>query len=288
MTDATPANHAVATARYAESRVGTQRVVTAFLDGKMVVTDDGNPSYNTIIERLEANDTDGLVDLFSAEATVSREFQRVSERVLVRGGHVYFDGDPIEGTLSDHLIRLVKDGEDVTYLVNFWERIANNPDDHSREHLMRWLAAEDFSITRDGYILGYKGLRDDRTSIHAGPGIVNGVEQNGYLDNSEGNVVEIARSSVTVDHSRGCAFGLHVGTYGYASSFGQVVVEVLVDPRDVVSVPTDCSDQKMRVCRYTVGKDSTGRIDRAVVDEVIDSNFDDDFSVEYGSDWTTF
>jgi len=51
----------------------------------------------------------------------------------------------------------------------------------------------------------------------------------------------------------GCHTGLHVGTYAYASNFGQgALLEVQVNPRDVVSVPTDCSAAKMRTCRYVV------------------------------------
>jgi hypothetical protein len=49
-----------------------------------------------------------------------------------------------------------------------------------------------------------------------------------------------------------CSAGLHVGTYDYALRFTRFVIEVLVDPRDVVSVPTDCNDQKMRTCKYLV------------------------------------
>lgn len=280
MTESTPANFAVAQARYTVSRVGKQSVVTAYLDGKMVVTDDLNPSFNTIVNRLSNNDTEGLAELFSAEAEVSRQFQRHSERVMVNGGRVYFDGDPIENTLSDHLIRLVRDGEDVSYLVNFWERIATNPSPHSREHLLRWLAAEDFSITRDGFIVGYKGLNSDRTSIHAGPGIVNGEKINGNLANNEGSIVEIARSYVNDDHGAACSTGLHVGTWGYASSFGAITVEVLVDPRDVVSVPTDCDGQKMRVCRYKVGKTVAINYSESVLDDE-----DNDFEYDYNSDW---
>ena len=63
----------------------------------------------------------------------------------------------------------------------------------------------------------------------------------------------MARSEVQHDPSVGCHKGLHVGTWDYASSFGRgVVLEVEVDPRDVVSVPTDCGDAKLRCCRYRV------------------------------------
>lgn len=48
-----------------------------------------------------------------------------------------------------------------------------------------------------------------------------------------------------------CTFG----TEGYAQDYVRVdgvLLTVLVDPPDVVSVPTDSGAQKMRVCRYEV------------------------------------
>jgi hypothetical protein len=61
------------------------------------------------------------------------------------------------------------------------------------------------------------------------------------------------RSAVEHNPARACASGLHVGTWEYASSFGNGVTAVVkVNPRDVVSVPTDCNGQKMRVSRYKV------------------------------------
>jgi hypothetical protein len=130
--------------------------------------------------------------------------------------------------------------------------------------LFDWLKSEDFTITEDGDILGYRYLRDDFTSYHSGPGIVNGVPTNGHLDNSVGNVVEMARSSVTHDPRSSCASGLHVGNWGYSGNQSNIV-EVIVNPRDVVSVPVDAGGSKMRVCRYTVSKVASGKISAPVV-----------------------
>lgn len=272
-------------ARYTVSTVDGTRSVTAYVDGQMLVTDSStNPNFDRIVERLFEDDTAGIAELFTAEVAVERKFKKVSERVSVSGGKVFFDGDPIDDILSDHLLRLIRAGEneDVTCLVNFWERIAANPSEHSRESLLRWLLAEDFSITHDGMILGYKGLRADGTSISSGPAVVDGVQTNGHIPNREGSVIELARSKVVQDSFAACAFGLHVGTDQYARNFGHgVTVEVLVNPRDVVSVPVDCNGQKMRVCRYKVGKVSEAKRSEAVV---TDYDFEDDWD-ENSSDW---
>lgn len=264
-------------ARYSLVGENESRVVTAFVDGQLLTTDAAtNPNFDTIMERLFEDDTAGLSELFTAEKAVERKFKKVSERVSVSGGKVYFDNDPIEDTLSDHLLRLIHSGDDVVYLINFWENIAANPSEHSRENLMRWLEAEDFSITRDGQIIGYKGLDYESKSIHSGPAIVDGVQMNGKIPNVEGSVVEMPRSAVNHNPSQGCSTGLHVGTDSYARSFGTVTREVYVNPRDVVSVPTECSGQKMRVCRYTVGPVSSNKHEAPIVEaDQVDNDWDE-------------
>lgn len=229
--------------------------VTAFVPGAsepLTASTSSHSNYAEIVQRLKADDA-SVIDLFDVSKTVAQRFEKLSERVSVENGKVYFDGDEVHNALTKQIVRFLEEDDDKwEALVNFFENVAANPNDHSREQLYEWLDRHEFTITHDGYIVGYKGVSGDLKSIHSGPGIVNGVAQNGHLDNSPGNTVEIARSKVAFDPGIGCSSGLHVGTFEYANSFGSVVLEVHVNPRDVVSVPTDCNAQKVRVCRYAV------------------------------------
>ena len=84
------------------------------------------------------------------------------------------------------------------------------------------------------------------------------------------------RGDVEHDPGVGCHVGLHAGTWDYASSFAQgAVLTVEINPRDVVSVPTDCQDQKMRVCRYTVTGITEQELGSFVADE-----YDEDEEIE--------
>jgi hypothetical protein len=141
-------------------------------------------------------------------------------------------------------------------LVNFFENVQSNPNPHSREQLYSWLNRENFTITGDGMIVGYKGVRktdEGLESIQSGRAIVNGEVKTGHIPNPLGATIEMPRGDVEFDPSVGCHTGLHVGNFAYANSFAQgALLEVRVNPRDVVSVPTECSAQKMRTCRYVV------------------------------------
>lgn len=228
--------------------------------------DSNHPNYTAVKAKVDAGSYDGLLELFDVGATVNAKFQKLSTRVAVEKGELLFDGDVMDNVLAKQIMRAVNEGtEDFAPLVAFLEKVAANPSEHSREQLYVWLDKHEFTITERGDIVGYRGLRDDYTSRNAGPGIVNGERSSGHLDNSPGNVVEIARSSVVANSFQGCAHGLHVGTFDYAKSWSRgKLVEVHVDPRDVVSVPTDCSAQKMRVCRYKVIRDVSEKYTSAV------------------------
>lgn len=240
--------------------------VTAFIPGadKPLVASTaahGQATFDKIVAGLKADDP-SVIDLFDLSITVARNFEPLSERVSVANGRVYFDGDEVHSSISKHIVRFLDIAdENWVALVEFLEKVQQNPNEHSREQLYEWLDRRDFTITPEGDLVGYKGVSSDLKSQRSGPGIVNGEEVNGHLDNSPGNTVEIARSRVQHDPTIGCASGLHVGTYDYAKSWGPVVLEVVVNPRDVVSVPTDCDAQKVRVSRYFVARECERRVE---------------------------
>ena len=248
-------------------------------------------------EDLDAGTVRALVD---PRSSVESYITRVSDRVSFRGSELLFDGDPVNTSLASTIIRLATEDEsgDPAKLIKFLENLMNNPSEHSREQLYDWIAPRDITITQDGHFLAYKGLREDFTSINSGPGIVNNVEYTGstHLDNTPGNVVEFSRSKVVANSSIGCAVGLHAGTHEYASGFAEgKLVLVKINPRDVVSVPTDCDAQKLRVCRYEVLEEVQEKVDRVLwdyssIEEDSDPEYDEDESIlrvdEDEDDWS--
>jgi hypothetical protein len=82
------------------------------------------------------------------------------------------------------------------------------------------------------------------------------------FDNSPGKTVTMPRNQVDEDDQRTCSAGLHVCSKSYIGHFGSGsdrIVSVKVHPRDVVSIPVDYNDAKMRTCGYVVLEDVTDR-----------------------------
>ncbi len=237
-----------------------------------------HPNFGKILEAvLEGSDDDTLAGLFDAAKLVAAKFESLSERVSVANGRLYLDGDEVNNALTTQVLRFIDEGvDDWKPLVKFFENVQSNPNEHSRDQLFRWLDRRDFSITDDGLIVGYKGVTNDLNSIKSGRATVNGVEFVGQIPNTVGAVVEMPRSEVHHEPGVGCSTGLHVGTYDYANGFSNgKLLEVHVNPRDVVSVPTDSGDAKMRVCRYVVVSEFNS--DKPYSSAVIYRDVDDDY-----------
>jgi hypothetical protein len=240
------------------TRAGSERTLTVLLDDGLLVVDSDNPNYEKILLGASGDATsEELKDLADLSQTVAKKFDAIGRRVSVSNGVVYFDGDPVHNALTNHIVRALDQGADFQPLVKFYEKLAANPNSHSREQLYEWLDRRDFAILPDGNFVAYKGCARGSdgvaVSVHRGKAVVNGEAVNGAVPNPIGAVVEFPRTEVEWDPSAGCARGLHVGDYEYASSWARgVLLVVSVDPGDVVSVPTDSNWAKVRVCRYTV------------------------------------
>lgn len=263
-----------------------QSVVVIFSDGSMKPVPVENPMYGKVQDALYNHKFDlipNLVDL----AIAIRE--HASGRFMVANGLVFIDNDILPDTLSSRLIDFVENDPplDTTALEHFWDNLKANPSLKSREMLYSFLEHNGIPITADGCFIAYKRVDDDYLDCYSHK-----------FDNSVGSVVVMDRDKVDADSSRTCSTGLHVAAYPYAKDFysNGHLMEVKVNPFDVVSVPDDYNGQKMRVCKYEVVRECDGpRPDSEHLykyddsadedvwdDDVNDDNWDDDVDDE---DW---
>jgi hypothetical protein len=219
-----------------------------------------HPNFERIVELARADDI-SVFDLFDIAKTAASRFDRLSERVTVRNGRVYFDGDEINNALTKQVIRFVDESvEDWKPLVNFFEKVQTNVNPHSREQLYGFIERNQITLTPDGDVVFYKGVKkseEDNEVIYrpmnSGYGIVDGIEYHDeYLPQKVGSVVEMPREMVKHDPHAACHVGLHAAAYSFARTFGanDCVLELHVNPRDVVSVPD--RSNKIRCCRYKI------------------------------------
>lgn len=225
----------------------------------MYVASQDHVHWAEIVAGATAGD-ESIARLFDPGVTAAKRFERLTDRISIASGKVYFDGDHVDNSITDQILNFLEEDEDFMPLVNFMDKLYQNPEADSRENLYRWIRArESIVITPDGDMIAYKGLVSDQDengtfykSWHSGTAIVNGeVHENQQIPQRIGDTVEMPRSEVEFNPSIGCSTGLHAGTHSYAGGYGNAKVRVAINPRDVVSVP-NYEEQKIRVCRYVV------------------------------------
>ncbi|MDX1532668.1 MAG: helix-turn-helix domain-containing protein [Nitrosopumilaceae archaeon] len=165
------------------------------------------------------------------------------------GESVIYDGNPISNKLSRRIIDLVKERgqEGVQLLVNFLEKLMENPSYRAVNSLYDFLLHNDIEIIDNGNFYAWKFVTSDFKDCYTKT-----------MDNSVGQVVEMPRNMVNEDPEQTCSAGLHVCAKHYLTGhWGDNIVKCEVDPRDVVAIPIDYNNAKMRTCRYKVVEDVT-------------------------------
>lgn len=180
---------------------------------------------------------------------------------------VWYKGEVLPNALATKIKSILREGLPIESFEKFWENLEQNPTASSVNELMDFLEYKELPITEDGCFLAYKGVSMDYWSISGNTEtvVVEGeTNSGGQIKNSVGSRIEVKRRDVDDNRNHHCSFGLHVGSLKYASEFAPKLVIVKVNPKDVVSVPTDYNCQKCRVSAYEVLADYEGEIQSPV------------------------
>lgn len=218
-----------------------------------------------------------LVDVQTAIAKFS------DGKVTVVNGSVLYDSQEVHSSISKRIVEFMKEGLPFEPLVKFLGKLMKNPSSRAVNELYDFLEHKNLPITEDGDFLAYKAIKSNWMDKYSGT-----------MDNSIGKVVTMTRNAVDDNREQHCSKGLHCGALDYVRSYGNGstdrIVIVKVDPADAVSVPSDCSCQKLRTCRYEVVKEFVGELGRPLYNSSADSyeddyeDEDDDYGV-YDSYW---
>lgn len=230
----------------------TDNNITVNFDGQTHIVPRSDELANKLIDALRNNRQDDIPNLVS----VAKRIEKFSDgNFTVKNGSILVKGQPVPSLLGKQILKFSNEGLPYGPLVKFAENLQKNPSYRAVNELFQFLEKNNHPITPDGNFIAYKRVRSDFTDIHSGT-----------FDNSVGKTVEMPRNQVNEDPNQTCSYGLHVANWDYAhnhfashNASTDVMLEVEVNPADVVAVPVDYNQSKMRVCKYIV----LGVIDRA-------------------------
>jgi len=226
-----------------KAHILTENSLTVVIGGKAHTMNNDHPAWHQAKEALSNEDWDRLEGLFDVEKAVG-DYLDADASIEVKNGGILYMGEHIHNLVVDKVLYFMKNGLPYKPLVKFLGKLMENPSRRAVNELYTFLEHKAMPITPDGNFLAYKGVTSEFEDFHTRS-----------FDNSVGSVLEMTRNSVCDDANIGCSDGFHAGSHeyakGYASSGGNLMV-VEIDPRDVVSVPTDCDCQKLRTAKYKV------------------------------------
>jgi len=228
----------------------TNNSVSMYVNGRMLTMDSSHELFASVVEAVRQEEFEKAAQMLDPKEWVN-DSQKLTEKITFDGDSLYYQGEELNGSLTDRIMKMLSSGFNADPLVQFMENLMENPSYKSREDLYRFMEHNNLPITSDGHLLAYKKVRDDYTDIHSGE-----------FDNSPGSIITEDRSKVDDDSRKTCSKGLHFCSQDYLPHFNSIannrVVCVKVNPRDVVSVPYDYNNAKVRCCRYEVMEDVTG------------------------------
>ena len=222
----------------------TPTSVIMVVDGNVSVINDSHINYSAIRKHAAAGDYAMIAPLLDVVASIVTFGKGL---VTVEDGIVLYKGKATHNAVTSRIMDMIAEGLEVAPMLRFLENLMDNPSNNSVNQLYGFLEVNDLPITEDGFFLAYKmadrkpdgTLTDNRTKT--------------YDYGVGAPPATMPRNEISEDRHLTCAPGLHVCAQGYLGmmgGFGGNVILVKVNPRDVVSVPVDYNNAKMRVCQH--------------------------------------
>lgn len=219
----------------------TESNLTLIEDGKSEVLNYNKSQKNKIIQLLGKNNFGAIKTLINApEKCKLIDMQEKYQLTDV--------AKRMEG-VNEFLLNHADSKIPLDYIHKFIELLELNPCEHSLTQSFNFIKNNGIKLSENGYIVGLRAVRNNYTDKHTGT-----------INNRPQTFVSMKRKDVTHDPNHGCSFGLHVGNYDYVCGFAygdDIIQVIIVHPKDIVSVPTECSSTKMRVCKYYILRDAT-------------------------------
>jgi hypothetical protein len=213
--------------------------ITVVIGNKPHTIAKSHITYQKVVDAIKAGDWERVKDIIEPKQVV---LNYGKGNVSVQGETLYWRSKPMHNALATRMIAMLQDEFPIEPLVNFMENLMSNPSRQAVTELYGFLEKNNLPITPDGHFLAYKRVRANYMDCHTGT-----------MDNSVGNIVEMERNEVDDNRNNTCSAGLHFCSESYLKSFGgDRTVIVKINPRDVVSIPSDYNDAKGRACRYEV------------------------------------
>ena len=211
-----------------------------------------HPSRGAILAAIKAKKWDKVSEFMNPlKAVIAYGKGKLSVRVV--DNEVIYKDQVVDGLLGKRLMEMMQQSMPVDHLLNFIDLARQNPSFRAQKELYGFIEYGQLPITQAGTFLARKVVRADFKDKHSGT-----------LLYKPGTVVSMPRGKVDDNPNNTCSYGLHVYSKEYSKHFassGDKFLVVEINPKDVVAVPPDYNNTKMRTCEMRVIKELTNEDD---------------------------
>lgn len=238
------------------TRDGQPTSISLVVNNRAFTLGASQSNFHSVLGELKKpkQDAKRILSLLSSAEALS-DF--ASKGVSIHNGKVYFKGSQMNGAVVNRILDFHRQNLPCEPTIAF---LGNLPDNQAqRDAAYKFLENEGLTLTPDGCILAYKGVRGNWTSAHQNnlPSL-KAVLIDNYIRFKPGDKPRCNPQDCDSDPHVHCSKGLHVGSHAFAKAYvadydrnhGHMVL-VKINPKDIVSVPTD-TREKMRVCAMEV------------------------------------
>jgi hypothetical protein len=211
---------------------------------------DSPSDFEKGLKLAELGDEENLIKLFFEINERVKKFTKGNFEVKDKKLHLKGSNEPLPNAMSKALMELEKSGSDYMPLIRFWRKLSKSPHDNSKEQLYSFIIHNKIRITEQGDVVLEKGVQqkkngmpDELVDCHSKT-----------IDHSVGSYVSMPREKVDDNKNSTCSTGLHAAPADYVRNHyaGKILIEIVVNPADIVSVPVDYNSSKVRCCAYRV------------------------------------
>lgn len=256
--------------------------IVMILNGSAATVSPSHIYFKRTKEALQAGDFAGIESLYNVSETVK---QATNGEIDFSSNDIKVSGESTKYAIAERILNGLQAGENMNKFKLFMANCHLNPSKLAIEELYQFLENCDLPITDDGCFLAFKKIRydffdlysrtvphytpDHLTKIAAGPELLDGYYgargevSLSYVDEAGIRHLQIAMPRDNVDSNRDCtcSSGLHFCSKTYLPHFGPdhtgedarvKIVIVKINPKDVVSIPSDYNLAKGRASSYVI------------------------------------
>ena len=219
--------------------------ISVVVNGQVTPVSKGQATFPALYKALERGQWARVPKLLTLTAQIA---EKSHGKVSVTADGIFYKGQKVDNSLTAKISELIEHGKPVAAALRFMDNLYQQPDMNTVNEIYEWLASGRFALTEDGCFIAYKKVGADYKDLYTHS-----------VDNHVGQRPLMPRSEVDPDRTNTCSQGYHfcsrsyLPNYGAGWTSGKVrIMEVKVNPADVVAIPIDYNYAKGRTWTYEV------------------------------------